>query len=84
MAGRNRAAVLNGLADTGFIEGRNVAIEYRWVEGSEEKVPAILDDLIERRVRRARNSAEYRNGACREGSNPDYSNCLSRRGGPGR
>jgi putative ABC transport system substrate-binding protein len=45
-----QAALLKGLADTGFIEGRNVAIEHRWVEGKNEKLPAILRDLIERRV----------------------------------
>jgi len=48
--GRGQAAVLKGLADTGFVDGRNVAIEYRWVEGQNEKLPAILRDLIERRV----------------------------------
>jgi hypothetical protein len=34
--------------------------------------------------RRARDSGEYRNGACREGSDPDYPNCPSHWGGPGR
>ena len=48
--GRGQAAVLKGLADTGFVDGRNVAIEYRWVEGQNERLPAILRDLIERRV----------------------------------
>jgi putative tryptophan/tyrosine transport system substrate-binding protein len=45
-----RAAVIKGLAETGFVEGRNVAIEYRWVEGQNERLPSILHDLIERRV----------------------------------
>jgi putative ABC transport system substrate-binding protein len=48
--GPGQAAVLKGLAGTGFVEGRNVAIEYRWVAGQNEKLPAILHDLIERRV----------------------------------
>ena len=48
--GRNQAALLKGLADTGFVDGRNVAIEYRWVAGQEEKLPVILRELIERRV----------------------------------
>jgi putative tryptophan/tyrosine transport system substrate-binding protein len=47
---RARAAVLKGLADTGFVEGRNVTIEYRWVGGQNDKLPALLRDLIERRV----------------------------------
>jgi putative tryptophan/tyrosine transport system substrate-binding protein len=47
---RVHVAVLKGLADTGFVEGRNVAIEYRWVAGQNEKLPALLRDLIELRV----------------------------------
>jgi putative tryptophan/tyrosine transport system substrate-binding protein len=47
---RIRALFLKGLAETGYVEGRNVAIEYRWVEGQNEKLPALLHDLIERRV----------------------------------
>jgi putative tryptophan/tyrosine transport system substrate-binding protein len=44
-----RAAVLKGLAETGYFEGHNVAIEYRWVAGQNEKLPAVLHDLIEER-----------------------------------
>src|SRR5262249_42113646 len=47
---QNRAAFFRGLAETGYIEGRNVAVEYRWVAGQNERLPAILHDLIERRV----------------------------------
>ena len=45
-----RLEVLKGLADTGFTEGRNVAIEYQWVGGQNDKLPALLRGLIERRV----------------------------------
>jgi putative tryptophan/tyrosine transport system substrate-binding protein len=44
-----RAAVLKGLAEAGYVEGHNVATEYRWVAGQNEKLPAILHDLIEER-----------------------------------
>jgi putative tryptophan/tyrosine transport system substrate-binding protein len=44
------AAFLEGLAETGFVEGRNVRIEYRWAEGHNERLPAMLADLVERRV----------------------------------
>jgi putative ABC transport system substrate-binding protein len=39
-----------GLAETGFVEGRNVAIEYRWAEFRIERLPALVADLVSRRV----------------------------------
>jgi putative tryptophan/tyrosine transport system substrate-binding protein len=39
-----------GLKSTGFIEGQNVAIEYRWAEGRNEKLPALTADLVGRQV----------------------------------
>jgi putative tryptophan/tyrosine transport system substrate-binding protein len=39
-----------GLTDVGFIEGRNVTIEYRWAEGHLEKLPAMAADLVGRSV----------------------------------
>jgi hypothetical protein len=44
------AAFRKGLADTGFVEGRNVAIELRWAGGREERMPELVADLIQRRV----------------------------------
>jgi putative tryptophan/tyrosine transport system substrate-binding protein len=40
----------DGLGETGYVEGKNVAIEYRWVAGQNDRLSAILHDLIERRV----------------------------------
>jgi len=37
-------------ADAGFAEGRNVAIEYRWAEGHNERLPALATDLVRREV----------------------------------
>jgi putative ABC transport system substrate-binding protein len=48
-AGRLRA-FHQGLRDTGFVEGRNVAFEYRWAEGEYSRFPALLADLVSRKV----------------------------------
>jgi putative tryptophan/tyrosine transport system substrate-binding protein len=40
-----------GLNDTGFVEGQNVAIEFRWARGDYDKLPALAADLVQRRVR---------------------------------
>ena len=44
------ATFLHGLADAGFVEGRNVAIEYRWAEGNYDRLPALVAELVSRRV----------------------------------
>jgi putative tryptophan/tyrosine transport system substrate-binding protein len=44
------AAFQRGLEEAGFVEDRNVAIEYRWAEGHYDRLPAMVADLVDRRV----------------------------------
>jgi putative ABC transport system substrate-binding protein len=39
-----------GLKETGYIEGQNVAVEYRWAEGQNTRLPTLARELVQRQV----------------------------------
>ena len=50
MRARTMFALSAGLKDTGFVEGENVAITYRWAEGQIDRLPAFAAELVRRQV----------------------------------
>jgi putative ABC transport system substrate-binding protein len=47
---RNVAAFRKGLDETGYVEGQNVMVEYHWLQGQFDRLPAVMADLVRRRV----------------------------------
>ena len=50
LSAEGAARFLQGLTETGYIEGQNVAVEYLWAENQADRLPALAADLVRRRV----------------------------------
>jgi putative ABC transport system substrate-binding protein len=47
---RHAAAFTKGLSELGYVEGQNVAVEYHWLSGENDRLPTLMADLVRRRV----------------------------------
>jgi putative tryptophan/tyrosine transport system substrate-binding protein len=47
---RNAAAFYKGLGEAGYVDGQNVTVEFHWVEGHYDRLPALMADLVRRHV----------------------------------
>jgi hypothetical protein len=55
-----RAGFRAGLAEFGYADGRNVSVEYNWLDGQYNRVPALVADLIRRRAHLRQGAESHR------------------------
>jgi putative tryptophan/tyrosine transport system substrate-binding protein len=55
-------AFRQGMAESGFVDGQNVTIEFRWANGDYDRLPALVADLVNRKVANDDNPGRVRDG----------------------
>ena len=74
---RFAAALRKGLSESGYVDGQNVTVEYYWLEGQDDRLPALLADPIGRQVALIATPGGTATQAAKAGKSDD-SDCLRR------
>jgi len=78
------AALYRGLKETGFTEGQNVTIEYRWADGQYDRLPRLAAEFVRRQVTVVVTTGGSASAPGRKGGHRDYTHRLHQRHRPDR